>query len=296
MDKLKVVVLVSTDPSDIYFANQLIKRLNVVGVVVEKQYTKSRISSRLFKALKLLANPLLLYQAIADDLFVKEHFRKTRRVVEEHFGDEGVKLFADSGCKIEYTEGINAINDPIYVNKIKEMKPDVIAVCGASILKKPIISIPPKGILNLHGGLAQKYRGTCTTLWALFNGEPEYIGATVHYVSEGIDDGRIIYQGRPDVSNDDNPETLYAKVVKLGIEMMVRAITDIEDNTVKSVRLNKMGTLYLSRMLTPDVFRKIWENIDTGVINAYLANKHERDKNVHSIMQMSYSHNANRAK
>jgi methionyl-tRNA formyltransferase len=184
-----------------------------------------------------------------------------------------------------YTEGKKTINEPVYVNAIQEIKPDVIVVCGTSILRDKIISIPPKGVLNLHGGLAQKYRGTCTTLWALFNGEPEYIGATVHYVAPGIDDGDILYQGRPEISITDDPETLYVKVVKLGIEMMIRAIEDIENERVRSCVLTEKGTLYLNRMITPKVLQRVWQNIDAGMLDDYLKNRAVRDEKVHSIMQ-----------
>ena len=44
MSVLRVVVLVSPDTSDIYFANQLLKKLNVVGAFVEQQYQKRDLS------------------------------------------------------------------------------------------------------------------------------------------------------------------------------------------------------------------------------------------------------------
>ncbi|MCZ6593928.1 MAG: formyl transferase [Bacteroidetes bacterium] len=110
-----------------------------------------------------------------------------------------------------YTEGKNAINNIEYVKEIRNLKPDLITVCGCSILRDGILSIPPQGVINLHSGLSQVYRGTWTTLWAIYNKEPEYVGATVHYVSAGIDDGDIFYQGRPEIQEGDNPETLYTK-------------------------------------------------------------------------------------
>jgi len=285
MSKLKIVVLVSSDPSDIYFANQLTQRMNVTAVFVEKQYGGSKPLLRFLKGLRLLAHPLLLCKKISDDRIVREHFRKTAKVDKTYFGDAGLRIQPHTGQTVVYTEGKKTINEPVYVNAIQEIRPDVIVVCGTSILRDKIISIPPKGVLNLHGGLAQKYRGTCTTLWALFNGEPEYIGATVHYVAPGIDDGDILYQGRPEISITDDPETLYVKVVKLGIEMMIRAIEDIENERVRSCVLTEKGTLYLNRMITPKVLQRVWQNIDAGMLDDYLKNRAVRDEKVHSIMQ-----------
>jgi len=275
--KLKVVVLVSPDISDIYFANQLMKKLNVVGVIVENQNEYS--NATLFtKGLKYLKNPKLISGKIKEEVYGKRFRELAFRINYKGFGEEGLRLNPSPGVKVIYTEGVRAINNPIYVEKIKSLKPDVIAVCGTSILKKEIIAIPPKGVLNLHGGLAQWYRGVWTTLWAVYNGEPEYVGATVHYVSDGIDDGNIIYQGRPEISEDDNQETLYVKVVKLGIELMVKAISEIGNGTVRSYPLKQKGRLYLSRHVTPEVVRETWKRVEAGAIRDYLRGQTARKK------------------
>ncbi len=283
MDGLKVVVIVSSDMSDIYFANQLKKQLNVVGILVEKEYEASRGIQKLGKALQLITKPRSLLQKIIDDLIVSDHYAVTQKIDQEQFGTESNQVNAEN-CRLIYTEAVNKINDKVYVNAIREMKPDVIAVSGSSILKEEILSIAPKGVLNLHGGLPQKYRGIWTTLWALFNEEPEYIGGTVHYMSKGIDDGDIIYQGRPAMVTSDNPETLYAKVVKLGIRMMIQAIKDIQNGDVVSYPQKTVGELYLTKWVTPVVLKQTWEKIERGIIPLYLQKKEERDQKVKEIM------------
>ncbi len=277
----RVVVLVSQDSSDMYFANQLIKNLNVVGVFVEKQHGKApNLFIKFVKIFKYLIKPKLFIKAIKDNINNKYYGKRASRIALDGFGLEGSKLLAGGDCKVVYTEGINAINEPVYVEEIKKLKPDVIAVCGTSILKRPILSIPVKGVLNIHGGLSQRYRGVWTTLWAIYNEEPEYIGATVHYVSDGIDDGNIIYQGSPEIAEDDNHETLYVKVVKLGIDLMVKAIYDIQNNKVKSYPLKTKGNLYLKKMVTPEIIKEVWEKIDKGFIREYVKNRALREKKV----------------
>jgi len=284
MKKLRIVVLVSSDTWDIYFANQLMQSLNVVGVVVESQDDADNLFLRIFKVLRLISQPgafiRKLYGGVERRLQRKfsNYHLQSRRVNQEQLGDKGYKLFVAKHCKAIYTEGKNCINNPIYVEKIRQLKPDLIAVCGTSILKKEILSIPPKGLLNLHGGLAQKYRGLWTTEWAIYNKEPEYVGATVHYISTGVDDGDIVYQGRPSIVEDDDPKTLYVKVVKLGIKMMVRAIGDIQEGKVHKIPLQQKGDLYLGSMMTPELRSKTWKNVERGVISDYLKDKVGRDK------------------
>lgn len=275
--KLRVVVLVSSDMSDIYFANQLMKKLNVAGIIVENQNEYSNVT--LFaKGLKYLKNPKLISEKIKEEVYGKRFRELAYRVNYKGFGEEGLELNPSTGAKVIYTEGVRAINSSIYVEKIKSLKPDIIAVCGTSILKKEILAIPSKGVINLHGGLSQWYRGVWATLWAVYNGEPEYVGATVHYVSDGIDDGNIIYQGRPEISADDNQESLYVKVVKLGIDLMIKSINEIGSGVVRSYPLRHKGRLYLSKQVTHEVVRDTWKRVEAGVIRDYIRGQKARKR------------------
>ena len=283
MNELRVVVIVSADQSDLYFANQLIKRVNVVGVIVENQHNKTDNISLVVRAKKYIYRPRVfiakVFNTVADEISKKYGIYNQPGNTAD-FGEEGRKLFPDRHCATLYTTGVNDINAPENVDWLREMRPDIVAVCGASIFKEEIISIPAKGILNLHGGLSQYYRGLFTTEWAIYNEQPEYVGATVHYVSPGIDSGDIVYQGRPEIELSDNPNSLYVKVVKLGINMMERAINDIKNDTVHRTALSKKGDLYLAYMFTSRKHNATWRKLRKGIISDYLNNKGDRDKEV----------------
>jgi methionyl-tRNA formyltransferase len=166
-------------------------------------------------------------------------------------------------------KGEGVINSPDYVEWIKALQPDVIAVCGTSMLGEPILGITPI-ILNLHSGLSQKYRGTWTTLWTIYNEEPEYVGYTVHFVTAGVDDGDVIYQGRPIICEDDNHETLYVKVVKHGTVAMLKAMDDIQSNSIRRYSLLQKGHLYQNSMLSTAVIKKTWHKVQAGLIRDYV--------------------------
>lgn len=292
MNKSRVVVIASKDKSDLYFANQLMQRLNVVGVIVENQLSEPDSTPKFIKAMRLIAKPHVLvsrlYENITDRLRRKfADYYKPENSAD--FGPEGKKLIPINNCAVLYTKGVNNINAPEYATWLEEISPDVIAVCGASLLRERIISTPRHGVLNLHGGLSQRYRGLFTTDWAIHNEEPEYVGATVHFVTPGIDDGAIVYQGRPEIEATDNPHSLYVKVVKLGVNMMTRAIQDIEERKINPAPLAQKGALYLGRMYDAKARARTWKKIRKGIIAEYLANKAQRDKTPREIMQNVFS-------
>jgi folate-dependent phosphoribosylglycinamide formyltransferase PurN len=277
------MVIVSGDKSDLFFANQLAKSLNVVGIVVESQTPQRDTSPLVIRALKYASTP---------GLFIRKVFEVfDRRLIEPRqpyndpansldFGKEGLALETFEGVEILHTRGVNAINSPEYVTWIRDKAPDVIAVCGASILKRDLLQVPRHGVLNLHGGLSQFYRGLYTTDWAVHNGEPECVGATVHFVSEGVDDGDIVYQARPAIEQGDNPNRLYEKVVRLGVKMMIRAIQDLEQGKCNSVSLERKGRLYLYKDFDVKAKRATWRGIEDRVIEQYLSDQQRRDERV----------------
>lgn len=288
MNRLKVVVIVSSDPSDIYFANLLARRLNVVGVIVEEQAEQTGLRRKISKLAGYAVSPWRIPGLLRERAIVREHVKRTSLIDREGFGEDGYNLTPSSTCRIVRVKGKNAVNSQETVECIKSLAPDLLALCGCSIIREQVLSIPLHGALNLHGGLAQRYRGIWTTLWAIVNAEPEYIGATVHFVSTGIDDGDIVYQGRPEVTAADDPESLYVKVVKLGVSMMASAVQDMEAGRVRRYPLEQRGRLYLSSMVTPEILHKAWAVTESGVISHYLADKEARDAGVLECMRGNY--------
>lgn len=284
MKEANVVLVVSTDPSDLYFGNILARRLNAVGIVVEDQSSPEPGARRAARWGGRLLRPWLLPTLLKQRRIVARHVEISSSIDRAAFGDDGYRLRVNDSCRVVQISGKGAVNAPETVAAVRSLDPDLLVLCGCSILKEEMLSLPRLGTLNLHGGLAQRYRGVWTTLWAVVNREPEYIGATVHFVSPGIDDGDIVYQGRPEIEAQDNPETLYVKVVKLGIAMMASAVQGVVSGTVARLPLRERGRLYLERMVTPQVLAEAWEAIDEGVVPQYLADRARRDAAVTAMM------------
>ena len=66
-------------------------------------------------------------------------------------------------------------------------------------------------MVNIHPSLLPKYKGLHTHARALDAGD-EVHGCSVHWVSQGVDEGSVIAQAEVPVFAGDNPETLAARV------------------------------------------------------------------------------------
>ncbi|HEV8439990.1 MAG TPA: formyltransferase family protein [Methylomirabilota bacterium] len=113
-----------------------------------------------------------------------------------------------------------------------EVRPDlVVSVAASQIFREPLLAVPKLGCVNIHGALLPRYRGMLPSFWTLFNGEREG-GVTVHYMSAGIDDGRIIEQRRFPIHADDTVETLIGRSKALGAELLSDVLARIKHGTV----------------------------------------------------------------
>lgn len=67
-------------------------------------------------------------------------------------------------------------------------------------------------MVNIHPSLLPKHKGLNTHARAIAAGDRE-AGCTVHWVSDGVDEGAIIAQARVPIRPSDTPETLAARIL-----------------------------------------------------------------------------------
>jgi len=136
------------------------------------------------------------------------------------------------------------INHPLWVEKIRELKPDVLfSFYYRDILSAAILEIPASGCFNLHGSLLPKYRGRVPTNWAIINGETE-TGVTLHVMTSGIDDGDIIASEKVLISNVDTARTLSDKQVAAARSMLDAILPAIKTGDITRTPQNDAEATY----------------------------------------------------
>ena len=75
------------------------------------------------------------------------------------------------------------VNHPLWVERIRELAPDVLfSFYYRKLLSDELLALPKHGCFNLHGSLLPKYRGRAPANWAILNGETE-TGVTLHHMT-----------------------------------------------------------------------------------------------------------------
>jgi phosphoribosylglycinamide formyltransferase-1 len=107
---------------------------------------------------------------------------------------------------------------------IDRYAPDIIVLAGfMRILTPAFVDRYAGQIINIHPSLLPKFRGLHTHQRALENGE-RWHGCTVHFVSEDLDGGPAIIQGKVAVLDDDTQEQLAARVLNVEHQIFPEAL------------------------------------------------------------------------
>jgi methionyl-tRNA formyltransferase len=124
------------------------------------------------------------------------------------------------------------MKDPEFLHSLAGWKPDLIVVAAfGRILPPVILSLPPRGCINVHASLLPKYRGAGPIQWAIINGEME-TGITTMLMDEGMDTGAMLLQETIPITPDDTAGTLSPRLAELGGRLLVKTITRLKAGTL----------------------------------------------------------------
>lgn len=116
---------------------------------------------------------------------------------------------------------------------ISDHDPDLIVLAGfMRILSKKFVKKLQGKLMNIHPSLLPKYKGLNTHERAIQNGD-EKSGLSIHFVTEELDGGPIIYQKEVYIDKNESASSLskkimieehkaYPKVIKLFIEERIK--------------------------------------------------------------------------
>jgi folate-dependent phosphoribosylglycinamide formyltransferase PurN len=144
---------------------------------------------------------------------------------------------------IEFLETDNPYT-PQISSRLRAHHLDVLALLGGfGIIRAPLLSACPRGILSYHHGDMRKYRGMPPGLWELYHGEKE-VGITVQQIAAGLDCGLPIAEKHIPIRPDDTLEALQARLRLEGQGLLYAALKKVADPDFTPAPLGELGAVY----------------------------------------------------
>jgi len=127
-----------------------------------------------------------------------------------------------------------ALKEPATVAFLSRYRPDAIVVVAyGHLIPKWLIELPRWGCINLHASLLPKYRGAAPIQWSLICGEA-LTGVTTIRIDVGLDTGDILLKREVGIQDDDDSETLGARLSQLGADLMIETLRRLEQGNLEA--------------------------------------------------------------
>ncbi len=158
------------------------------------------------------------------------------------------------------------VKDPKFIQKLKEMKPDLFVVAAyGQILSRELLNIPIYGALNIHGSLLPKYRGAAPIHRALIDGCSE-IGVTIMKMDTGMDTGDMLAKDSFKVREDTTVGIAHDRLAEMGANLLIKTIDGYVNGTVIPQKQNEALATYADKV-NRDTGKINWEDTTEAIVN-----------------------------
>ena len=185
---------------------------------------------------------------------VEDFFRKSK-IMQSYF--ENViatekKIFGDlrfNSKKIrQLSIKLGDLNKLEYSHLKEALSSDYYVVFGSSFIKGWLIDfLIERKAINIHMGLSPYYRGSSCNFWALYDNNPNYVGATIHLLSKGLDSGDILFHCVPKAYRNENVFDFTMKSVDLSHKSLVNLIDNGTIFTIPFFKQDKSKEIRYSK-------------------------------------------------
>src|SRR6266403_2477046 len=149
-------------------------------------------------------------------------------------------------------------NDSEFVGSVRRRAPDLlISVACPYILKEPLLSIAPRGAINIHHAPLPRYRGMMPTFWQMFHGE-KTVGLTIHYMVARIDEGEALFQDEQAITPGESLDCVIRRSKRHGAHCMADVLRQIASHSQSSIMLDHSKGSYFS-FPTSDQIREFYQ-------------------------------------
>jgi len=220
---MKIIMLAKDSMSSKIMYNAINDEFGVQQVIFESNISKLTFLKRRIKRIGLIKTlGQVVFQFILSPFLQKTSRNRVNQIISDNDLDV-------SDIPYNKVFKVNSINEEKSIERIKNLKPDVIIVNGTRIISSKVLKSTKAIIVNAHAGITPKYRGVHGGYWALVNKDAENCGVTVHLIDEGVDTGGILYQEKITITVKDNFTTYPLLQLNKGIHLMKKTLLNLKE-------------------------------------------------------------------
>lgn len=154
-----------------------------------------------------------------------------------------VKVVAqEAGIPVFQPEKIK--NNKEFIQKLKELKPDIfVVVAYGKILPEEILYLPKYKTINVHASLLPEYRGAAPIHRAIMEGKRK-TGVSIMELVKELDAGPVYSQKEIEITEKDDIVSIHDKLAKAGAKLLIETLDKIEKGEIKPVEQEHEKSTY----------------------------------------------------
>jgi len=137
-------------------------------------------------------------------------------------------------------------NESEFVKSIHTRAPDLmVSVACPYILKEPLLSIAPRGAINIHHAPLPRYKGMMPTFWQMYHGEKS-VGLTIHYMVAKIDEGEILFQDQQAIRPGESLDHIIRNSKRHGAHCVAKVLRQVRNGATAPVQMDHSKGSYFT--------------------------------------------------
>jgi len=144
------------------------------------------------------------------------------------------------------------VNNKESARFLKNLDADLfVIVAYGQIFSQEVLDIPKIMPINIHASLLPRWRGAAPINWAIINGDKKS-GVTIMFVTVKMDSGPVMAQKEIKIEDKDTSATLEEKLSECGAQLLLQALTDIDNRNYRLVDQDEQQVIYAPKMKKED--------------------------------------------
>jgi methionyl-tRNA formyltransferase len=174
-----------------------------------------------------------------------------------------VKSAAQS-AGVPVLQPVRPIGD-VFTASLRRLEPDLgVVVAYGHILRPEVLSIPARGMINVHASLLPRYRGAAPIQHAILRGENE-TGISIMQMEAGLDSGPVLHRVATPIAPDETAGDLTTRLAELGATGLIEALSLISGGLARAQPQDHTRATYAPK-IDREMTKLVWQRDATTLV------------------------------
>ena len=153
----------------------------------------------------------------------------------------------------------------VFAASLRRLEPDLgVVVAYGHILRPDVLSVPPRGMINVHASLLPRHRGAAPIQHAILAGDRE-TGISIMQMEEGLDSGPVLHRLVTPIGQEETAGDLAGRLAELGATALVEAISLCSSGRARPVPQDQANATYAPKF-DREQARVAWQREAQGLV------------------------------